>query len=354
MIIMTKVLLINQDRIPHYRVPIYNYLSEYISKEGYELLVVSEGFQEGNSYPVKFNHRVISLKTIPLARVIISEKPNVVIYWIKLKYMYLFPMLLLIKLLGKKSIYWGHGSDLYGHKAMMLKKLGHFLEFQLSNALILYAEHLKGNVHHGFHKKTFVANNTLYFNSYQERQVDQNRCLASFNIPTTKNIICIGRMHKRKRLEDLFAAFQLINRRDVGLILVGPDDDGILGSLTGDNIFKAGPLYGDERLDLLTSADVFCLPGALGLSIVDAMYCGLPVVTEVGEISPEIMYLKDGVNGFVVPRGDVRQLAAKLELLLDNESMREQFSQEARKEIRTNGHIDRLCEGFVDALQFVQ
>jgi glycosyltransferase involved in cell wall biosynthesis len=348
-----RVLLINQDKIPHYRVRIYNYLSTFLAQQDYNLALVSEGVEDGNSHPITFDHRVISLRTMPLARFIIKEDPDIIIYWIKLRHMYLFPVLFMVKFLGKKSIYWGHGRDLYGRNALKLKKLGHHLEFMLSDALLLYGEHLKSGVSRRFHGKTFTANNTLYFDGYENRPVDRKKCLARFGISTNKNIICIGRMQKRKRLEDLFAAFQLINRKDVGLILVGPDEDRILENSKGENIYKIGPVYGDERLDLLASADVFCLPGAIGLSIIDAMYCGLPVVTETGEISPEIMYLKDGINGFAVPHGDVRQLAAKLELLLGDDDLRAEFSRAARREIKTNGHIDRLCEGFLAALRFV-
>ena len=124
------------------------------------------------------------------------------------------------------------------------------------------------------------------------------------------------------------------------------------GNIQGENVYKLGPIYGDERLDLLAASDVFCLPGAVGFSIVDAFHCGLPIVTEAGDESPEIMYLKEGVNGFVVPRGDVNALAAKLEQLLSDESLLQKFSAAARNEIRTNGHMDRMCEGFSDALRF--
>jgi glycosyltransferase involved in cell wall biosynthesis len=350
---MIKVFLINQEKIPHYRVPIYNYLCAYLRKEDYAMTVVSGGIQEGNSHKVEFDHKVISLSFLPLARAIIKENPAIVIYWIKLKYLYLFPMLFLIKILRKKSIYWGHGTDLYKTNAMLLKRFGHKMEFMLSDALILYAEHLKKKVERRFHEKIFVANNTLYFGKYEKRNVDKKKCLSKYHIHTSKNIICIGRMQRRKKLEDLFTAFRSMNRRELGLILIGPDDEQLLNEIGDANIYKLGPIYGEERLDLLSSADVFCLPGALGLSIVDALYCGLPVVTEEGEVSPETMYLKHGINGFVVPQGDVRQLAEKLTLLLGDDKLRGAFSQEARKEISSHGHIDRLCEGFRDALRHV-
>ena len=106
------------------------------------------------------------------------------------------------------------------------------------------------------------------------------------------------------------------------------------------------------NLDLLSAADIYCIPGAVGLSIVDAFHCGLPLVTEEGDESAEMMYLKDGRNGFIVPRGDIPALADKLLLLLDNDELRKRFSNEARREISENGHIDKLCEGFRDALLY--
>lgn len=80
----------------------------------------------------------------------------------------------------------------------------------------------------------------------------------------------------------------------------------------------------------------------------------MPFVTEVGEETAERMYLKDGVNGFVVPKGDVGQLAAKLELLLENDSLRNAFSRAASDEIMVNGKIDLMCRGFKEALCFVR
>ena len=146
----------------------------------------------------------------------------------------------------------------------------------------------------------------------------------------------------------------MLKMKNTGLILVGPDDEGILDTVKPeDNIYKIGPVYGEESLDLLSASEVFCLPGSIGLSIVDAFFCGLPAVTEDGWHGPEIMYLKDGVNGFIVPQGDIVQLAEKLDALLKDHALRQRFSQAARTEIATTGHIDRMCEGFRSALEYV-
>lgn len=351
---MIRVLLINQDKIPHYRIPVYGYLSNYLKRCGFELIVASEGIQSDSLGRADFQHKEITLSVINLLRLISRQRIDIVIFWVNLKHLYLFPTFFISKIImRRKVIYWGHGRDLLDSNAR-IKNLAYAAQHAMSDAIILYAEHLKSYVLHRFHKKVFVANNTLCL-SYKGFMpgVTRESVLAEYEIHTKKNIICVGRMQKRKRIEHLVEALAYIKRSDVGLILVGPDPDGVLNKIEGNNIYKLGPIYGDKKFDLLSSADLYCLPGALGLSIVDAFYCGLPIVTEEGDMSPEIMYLKNGTNGFIVPRGDVQQLAAKLQLLLEDEKMRKRFSCEARKEIITNGHIDKMCMGFSNALRFV-
>jgi glycosyltransferase involved in cell wall biosynthesis len=347
---MKKVLLINQAKTPHYRIPVYNYLSSYLKKENYLLTVVSEGAQEGSTHQIEFDQKVIPLSFLGLAKVIRELNPDVIIYWVNLKYLYLLPLILFAKILRKKVIYWGHGCDLLDTKAKF-KNIAYGIEHAICDAIILYAEHLKKYVAKKFHKKVFIANNTLYL-KYQGLPAGTTRdvVLADYGIKTKKNIICMGRMQKRKRVEILAKAFYLMNRNDVGLILVGPDNEGILDGINGDNIYKTGPIYGDKAFDLLSACDVYCLPGAVGLSIIDAFHCGLPFVTEEGDESAEIMYLKNGVNGFIVPRDNITELAKKLLFLIDDDELRKRFSIAAKQEILENGNIDKMCAGFRDAI----
>ena len=53
-----------------------------------------------------------------------------------------------------------------------------------------------------------------------------------------------------------------------------------------------------KRVKYLAQADVFLNPGMAGLSILDAFSVGIPFVTTDCRIhSPEIAYLKNGING---------------------------------------------------------
>ncbi len=351
---MISVLLIHPGNIPHYRISIYNYLSCYLKLYGFDFMVVSNGIQADSPHSVDFSFTATTLSVQSISRLILKKRIEIIIDFMELRHLYLFPTYLIAKgIMGRKIIYWGQGCDL-AHRSARIKNMAYATEQAMSDAIILYAEHLKKYVPARFHSKVFIANNTLYMD-YQGLPPWKKKedVLAEYGIKTRKNIICVGRMQKRKRLEHLFEAFELLNRSDIGLILVGPDPEGILNSITGDNIYKLGPLYERKKMDLLSSSDVYCLPGAVGLSIVDAFYCGLPLVTEEGDESAEIMYVKDGVNGFIVQRGNILELSQKLLLLLDNSVLQKQFSDAAIREIRENGSIDKLCTGFRDALCYV-
>jgi len=83
-------------------------------------------------------------------------KPDAVIFWVNLKYAYLFPVLLFLKAIGVKVIYWGHGRDLEDIDSF-IKNFLYLIEHFFCDAIILYASHLKKYVNRKFHKKTFIA-----------------------------------------------------------------------------------------------------------------------------------------------------------------------------------------------------
>jgi glycosyltransferase involved in cell wall biosynthesis len=351
---MIRVLLIHAGIIPHYRVPIYGYMSRYLRQYGFELIIASNGIQSDNPYPVEFPYDERPLSAFRIARLILKRKVEVIIDYMELRHRFLFPTYMIVKgILRRKIIYWGQGRDLLDPHSK-IKNFAYAVELAFCDAIVLYADSLKKYVPKRFHKKTFVANNTLHL-SYPGLPLGATResMLAEYGIGTKKNIICIGRMQKRKRIHHLFEAFVSMNRPDIGLILVGPDPEGVLDKIEGDNIFKLGAIYGDRKYDLLSSADIFCLPGAVGLSIVDAFFCGLPFVTEEGDNSAEIMYLKDGVNGFLVPKGDIPRISRQMMLLLDDDELRKRFSEAAKQEIKENGSLKIFCEGFQKALFYV-
>lgn len=117
------------------------------------------------------------------------------------------------------------------------------------------------------------------------------------------------------------------------------------------NTIYLGEIYDPRDIQIskiFKMSDIFCIPGDVGLGLNQAFYWGLPVVTEDGLQPPEINYLTPGRNGFIVPENDLSSLKEKLILLLENDTLRKEFSENARKDIMENGSIERMFSGFLD------
>ncbi len=350
---LKPVVLFHAGKIQHYRLGLYDYLHDFLKKCGYSLIVVSEGCELEQN---EFNFPEIRMKFTFRSLVKLTKRmnPGVVILFINHRQWYYFPFLFYLRLKGNRTITWTHGLNLQ-KKKNVLSRLAHHLEHALCRGIILYAPGLKQYLLPAHRKKAFVACNTLNIFWFEPSGVNRRDVLSRYNITTEKNIIFVGRITQRKRLPDLLRAFEKLKTNGVGLILAGPDEDGLLSSFSGKakKVFQPGAIYGRETLELLSASDVCCIPGAVGLTIVDAMYCGLPVVTEQVNHGPEIMYLKDGVNGFVVPCGDINALAEKLDLLLTDDNLRKEMGRKAREEILTAASLENFAAGFLQALDFL-
>jgi glycosyltransferase involved in cell wall biosynthesis len=317
--------------------------------------VLSPGPQQGQDHHVTFPLQKLVFNFKSLFTYIRHQKPEAVILFINHSKPYYYPLLVLLRFLHPAIITWTHGVDL-SRKNSFISFLAHHIEHSLCHGILLYAESLKKYLLKGHLKKTFVAVNTLNLTGFSPEAVDKKAVLARYKISTSKNIVFVGRLQRRKRIQDLLDAFTILQpNHDVGLVLIGPDIEGIGKQIQASQkgSFWVGPLYGNEALDLLSSCDLFCMPGAIGLSIVDAMYCGLPVVTEDVYHGPEIMYLKNNINGYMVEKENPAALADHIGRLLTDEDLRRRFSAAAKNEIATNGHIDNMCKGFVECLDFV-
>jgi glycosyltransferase involved in cell wall biosynthesis len=83
------------------------------------------------------------------------------------------------------------------------------------------------------------------------------------------------------------------------------------------------------------------------------MACGLPFVTEIVEHGPEIMYFKNGSNGVIVPSGRIDLLATVLRNLIDDDTKRREMGEASRHTYLSEMTIDRMYQGFIDAVRHV-
>ena len=111
------------------------------------------------------------------------------------------------------------------------------------------------------------------------------------------------------------------------------------------SIIYLGSLPIHELIGAYSAADVCIVPSIwnepFGLVVLEAMACSKPVVAfNVGGI-PEI--ISDGIDGFLVARGDEEELASKILFLLEHPEVRIEMGRNARKKVEKEFSYKRLA-----------
>jgi len=172
--------------------------------------------------------------------------------------------------------------------------------------------------------------------------------------PMRRLVGTVGEIRPLKGLEDFLRSSALVAQEmeDVDFVIAGRD-----ASRTGEH--RARLEYLIKELDLservhftgwltdvaplLHALDLFISPShseAFGLSIVEAMACGLAVVATRTEGAREI--IEDGADGLLVPVGDVERLASVALGLLRDEARRKELGARAREKARSRFSHERM------------
>jgi glycosyltransferase involved in cell wall biosynthesis len=116
-----------------------------------------------------------------------------------------------------------------------------------------------------------------------------------------------GSMYGHKNLSFLIAACVAIKKfvPEFSAVFVGdgPDKTQVLDA-TKDHgwIHVVGAKFGREKAIFFRMSSVLLMPGLVGLAIVDSFAAAIPIfTTDVPVHSPEIAYLKNGINGVMTP-----------------------------------------------------
>lgn len=348
-----RVLLISTDLF-HYRVSVLNHLNTRMHQIGYELLVLTSKFQKLNPHPIGFELIEKPFKYFAYVETIRKVNPDMIILNLRLKDYILWPLLLWLKWRNTTLLFWGHGINLMtpDHKG---KRVLYSILHRFSDRIILYTSNEIKYIAEKHRDRIYIANNTLNFGDFPSIEKSKEQIKAEHGIVADKVVLFAGRITKEKRLDDLLAASDYVNDDTCIVIVGGGLDAGQERKIKlSKNIFYMGEIYAVKQVnEIFKMADVFSIPGKMGLGINQAMYWGLPVVTENVRHAPEIAYLIDGVNGFVVPQDNVKELANKINHILSDPIVYDKFSRQARLSIMKNADIDLMCDGFIGAIQSV-
>ena len=159
--------------------------------------------------------------------------------------------------------------------------------------------------------------------------------------------IYIGRLAPRKGLDEILAALPSAHAT---LVIAGSGPDEARLRLRARELKVearvrfAGPAYGEEKVRLLSQADVLLLPSyseGLPYALLEAMAAGVvPVVTRVGAI-PDVV--DAGLHGLFVPVRDAGAIARALAALDADRAWLARMSAGCRKRVAGAYSIERVA-----------
>lgn len=154
-----------------------------------------------------------------------------------------------------------------------------------------------------------------------------------------KILLYLSRVAREKNLDFLFEAVKRLaeKRNDFHLIVVGggPELENYQHKINDLELSAfvtfAGTKEKQEANRFFGAADIFVFPSITetqGIVITEAMAAGIPAVA-IDKMGPSDI-IQNGVDGFLTPL-NLEAFCAKIEMLLDNEKLREKMGTNARK-----------------------
>ena len=210
----------------------------------------------------------------------------------------------------------------------LLARTSDFIDYRLfinryDNFVILTREdkeaHWKGN-----DKVIVIPNPLTYSDKYQSSL-------------SNKIVITAGRLVPVKDFSSLIRSWTTVHERHSEWRLEIWGEGGLRQALLKEINDKdlegsiSMPGYSDNIMSKFAEASIFVCSSqyeGFSLSILEAMSCGLPVVSYDSPYGPRDL-IHDGENGFLVPIGDESCLAERIIRLIENESLRYQMGHTA-------------------------
>lgn len=189
--------------------------------------------------------------------------------------------------------------------------------------------------HFGIDKEIEVIPNFVDINKYRRQDLADIR--AQWATRDEKILVHTSNFRPVKRVEDVIRIFNEVQKRVPSkMILIGDGPDRSMCEMLCRElgIHNAVKFLGKqaEIVDVLSVADLFLMPSqseSFGLSALEAMSCGVPVVSSsVGGLPELNLHNK---TGFIAEIGDVERMARYAIDLLTNQAKHKSFSDAARE-----------------------
>ena len=212
----------------------------------------------------------------------------------------------------------------------LIARIGNFLDYRVFirryNSIVVLTEEDKNRCWKGNNKVTVIP----------------NPLCRNFPVPSPlneKTVISIGELSKGKNFSALVRSWSIVHKRhpEWNLLILGDGNErySLQNLIDKLNLRESVSLMGriKDVGSFLVRASMFAfssLSEGFSLAILDAMACGLPVITYECPCGPKAI-ISDGRDGYLVPVGNIEEMAERICYLIENEDFREMMGSAARK-----------------------
>ncbi len=280
-------------------------------------------------------------------------------------YWRMFPMLLIAKLVRKKSVVKMTQMGTDDPQTIRWRRFGRVLYQTLTwaDAVVSTSRELSASYQNSSlpPDKLIQIPNGVDTDLFHLAGASQRNALrAKLGLPAEAAlVIFVGKVGHRKGADILLQVWTRVVEQhpDAWLVLVGPVGEDF--PLPEDEppiehwLSKASQTlvlgHQDNVQDYLRAGNIFVLPSRMeGLpnALMEAMATGLPCIAS--NIGGNIDLIANGENGLLFKCGDTQQLADMLLRLLCNDEERRELGRRARETIKVNYSMDTVAEKYVE------
>jgi len=212
-------------------------------------------------------------------------------------------------------------------------------------------------------EKVFISYNTIDTTFFKRQSLKlrnkKNELKNELGIKNKSVVLFVGRLIKVKNLEYLINAYsKLKEKKDVALLIVGdgPLREGLKDFCKTKNIkdvFFVGFKQKEELPKYYAVSDLFVLPSrqeVWGLVLNEAMASGLPVIAT-NKVGGSKDLIKEGLNGYIVESGNIKQLHDAMKKILSNPKLAKLMGEKSQELIDKKFTIKHAAKGFIFAIK---
>lgn len=278
-----------------------------------------------------------------LLRALSAHRPDAAIFLGDVTYLSTWAAALLLRIRRVPVAFWTIG---WHRPETGIKRLLRLTFYRLADRLFIYGDVAVAiGAQHGFPQRRMIRVGNSRTSSLADISTSPER-LAELDLQLSglaeHVAVAVVRLNHSKRLDVLVEAAALLNERGLPVTLLlageGPARDELarLAAARGVDARFLGAVYGEDALaKIYGKADVTVMPSAGGLSVIQSLEHGVPVITHDNPFAqmPEAEAVLPGVTGGHYREGDVDDLAREMQWWLGPHVRRDRVAADCRTEV---------------------